>query len=41
MTLTGFEPMTSLQCSYQLSYEATQLRAGQFVGLNICEASDT
>ena len=33
---TGFEPMTSamrLQCSNQLSYEVTQLRAGQFVGL--------
>ena len=33
---TGFEPMTSVmpvQCSNQLSYEVTQLRAGQFVGL--------
>ena len=33
---TGFEPTASampVQCSYQLSYEATQLRAGQFVGL--------
>ena len=33
---TGFEPMTSampLQSSNQLSYEVTQLRAGQFVGL--------
>ena len=33
---TGFEPMNSampLQCSNQLSYEVTQLRAGQFVGL--------
>ena len=33
---TGFEPMTStmqLQCSNQLSYEVTQFRAGQFVGL--------
>ena len=33
---TGFEHMTSampVQCSYQLSYEVTQLRAGQFVGL--------
>ena len=33
---TGFEPMTSampMQCSNQLSYEVTQLRAGQFVGL--------
>ena len=33
---TGFEQMTSalvLQCSNQLSYEVTQLRAGQFVGL--------
>ena len=32
---TGFEPMTSampVQCSDQLSYEVTQLRAGQFVG---------
>ena len=32
----GFKPMTSampLQCSNQLSYEVTQLRAGQFVGL--------
>ena len=32
----GFEPMTSampVQCSNQLSYEVTQLRAGQFVGL--------
>ena len=32
---TGFEPMTSamlVQCSNQLSYEVTQLRAGQFVG---------
>ena len=33
---TGFEPMNSampVQCSNQLSYEVTQLRAGQFVGL--------
>ena len=33
---TGFEPMTSampVQCSNQLSYKVTQLRAGQFVGL--------
>ena len=33
---TGFEPMTSampVQCSNQLSYEVTQLRAGQFVRL--------
>ena len=35
---TGFEPMTSampvqVQCSNQLSYEVTQLRAAQFVGL--------
>ena len=33
---TGFEPMTSampVQCSNQLSYEVTQLRVGQFVGL--------
>ena len=33
---TGFELMTSampVQCSNQLSYEVTQLRAGQFVGL--------
>ena len=33
---TGFEPMTSAmpgQCSNQLSYEVTQWRAGQFVGL--------
>ena len=33
---TGFEPMTSampVQCSNQLCYEVTQLRAGQFVGL--------
>ena len=32
---TGFEPMSSampVQCSNQLSYEVTQLRAGQFVG---------
>ena len=32
----GFEPMTYamlVQCSNQLSYEVTQLRAGQFVGL--------
>ena len=32
---TGFEPMTSampVMCSNQLSYEVTQLRAGQFVG---------
>ena len=44
MTLTGFQAMTSVmlqQCSYQLIYEATRLRAGQFVGLNICEASPT
>ena len=33
---TGFEPMTSampVQCSNQLSYEVTQLRAPEFVGL--------
>ena len=33
---TGFEPMTSampVQCSNQLSYEVTQLRADQLVGL--------
>ena len=33
---TGFEPMTPampVQCSGQLSYEVTQWRAGQFVGL--------
>ena len=33
---TGFEPMTSampVQWSNQLSYEVTQLRAGQFVGV--------
>ena len=33
---TGFEPITSampVQCSNQLSYEVTKLRAGQFVGL--------
>ena len=33
---TRFEPMTSampVQCSNQLSYEVTQWRAGQFVGL--------
>ena len=33
---TGLEPMTSampVHCSNQLSYELTQLRAGQFVGL--------
>ena len=33
---TGFDPMTSampVQCSNQLSYKVTQLRAGQFVGL--------
>ena len=33
---TGFEPMTSamlVQCSNQLRYEVTQLRADQFVGL--------
>ena len=33
---TEFEPMTSampVQCSNQLSYEVTQWRAGQFVGL--------
>ena len=32
----GLEPITSampVQCSNQLSYEVTQLRAGQFVGL--------
>ena len=32
----GFEPMTSampVQCSYQLSYEVTWWRAGQFVGV--------
>ena len=31
----GFEPMTSVmpvQCSYQLSYAATQVSGGQFVG---------
>ena len=35
---TGFEPMTSampVQCSNQLSYEVTQLRAGQFVGFPV------
>ena len=40
----GFKTTTSVmpvQCSHQLSYEATQLRVGQFVGLNICEASYT
>ena len=40
----GFELTTSVmpvQCSYHLSYKATQLRVGQFVGLNMCEASDT
>ena len=34
--LTGFEPTTSamqVQCFNQLSYEVTQLRVGQFVGL--------
>ena len=34
---TGFEPMTSavpVQCSNQLSYEVTQLRAAQFVILH-------
>ena len=33
---TGFEPMTSavlVQCSNQLSYEVTQFKAGQFVGV--------
>ena len=33
---TGLQPVTSampVQCSNQLSYEVTQLRAGQFVGL--------
>ena len=31
---TGFEPMRMpVQCSNQLSYEVTQLRASQFVGL--------
>ena len=33
---TGFEPMTStmsVQCSNQLSYEVTQCKTGQFVGL--------
>ena len=33
---TGLEPMTSampVQCSNQLSYEVTQLRTGQFVGV--------
>ena len=33
---TGFEPITSaipVQCSHQLSYEVTQWRPGQFVGL--------
>ena len=37
---TGFEPMTSampVQCSNQLSYEVTQLGAGQFVGLMLYE----
>ena len=32
---TGFEPMTSVmpvQCFYQLSYAATQMSGGQFVG---------
>ena len=36
---TGFEPMTSSmlgQCFHQLSYEATRICTGQFVGL-ICE----
>ena len=36
LALAGFEPMTSampVQCSNQLSYEVTQLRVGQFVGL--------
>ena len=41
---TGFEPMTSampVQCSNQLSYEVTQLRAGQFVGhLNFSDSRD-
>ena len=30
-----------VQRSYQLSYEATLLRPGPFVGLNICELSDS
>ena len=33
---TGFEPMTSsmpVRCSNHLSYEVTQMRADQFVGL--------
>ena len=36
VTSTGFEPMSAampVQCSYQLSNEVTQLRAGQFVEL--------
>ena len=39
----GFEPMTStmpVQCSNQLSYEVTQLRAGQFVGLMFSRERD-
>ena len=39
---TGFEPMTSampVQCSNQLSYEVTQLKAGQFVGLMLSSNS--
>ena len=37
---TGFEPMTLCDAGamlYQLSYEATQLGAGQFAGLNTLE----
>ena len=37
---TGFESMTSampVQCSNQLSYEVTQLRAGQYVELRHVE----
>ena len=41
---TEFEPVTSAmpgQCSYQLSYEATQMWPGQFVGLLCsCERND-
>ena len=40
---TGFEPMTCalpVQCSNQLSYEVTQWRAGQFVGLMFISSFD-
>ena len=40
---TEFEPMTSamsMQCSHQLSYEVTQLGAGQFVGLMFSRERD-